>query len=819
VEKQIRPATSSSTRGASLSVLKREAAARRVSASFATVRDRTRDDRFNTDDEHDREPEGRGTARGGAHASKKRPGFPGRRAERNASVYNRLLRESRRSAAARRAGAGAGKENDDARVSLGAGEPVAQTAGSRNTAGHTTTEDEGGGYWATTEPDDACTSDADDRSKEEPSRSEETRRARVDAGGPDANAGRTPSVSEETVDEGDAVSESRASSKSFGPRKIPGVVFAPKDGVMNLKESRALESEDEDDDARGDDADARGRDDDVDTDSIASDANDSSASFFLEDSFASASSDPEAKDEDAPSEAETSESARRDPDPDDVDVVATLREDNLALRAKLREAADAIAASTRERAEASEEQTRARKDAETRDAEIETLRAEAKNAIRREKRLEKAVKKAESEVRRAVLEVSVSERRAADAEARARDAEARATDAEARARDATRLGESAVAAAEISKEKISTLADDLRRANEALAQMTEACEEAQLEAKATMVWRVARGENSETPDAARFVDDAAQKEREANASAAEAAARALAAAAAEAEAILVAGPEAIDPLDLESTPRGREDIPARFERAFDAGVARSLVSAARRAVVDAGLRDEELASLRSALNGETAAAKRAEREMAKLRARMHDSEADAHAAWTALDVERARVRALKTEGLAPEATRPKNVDPPGFRELLGEFSLPSPGSPSLAGSDVRAAMETDVAALDEVAARLDARGGTRDEKGGSNRVATPGSENPTGSKNPTTPKDDFAFDVDIGPENERAEKEIPCSESTRSRNRVEPSPPHPPLPLPRWPPPNNRASAAAASVDSPAMINLRTPTLERWAKR
>ena len=160
-----KPATSSSTRGASLSVLKREA------AEAAARRDAAALDKL--DKAHSVE-----FVRARTQAQKSQAK---RKGERNASVYNRLLRESRRSARAppRRdagspgAAARAGKENDASAAGLpvrpGSGEPrarVVEGSGDRHT-GHTTTEDEGGGYWATTEPEDAWTTDANDDRRSE----------------------------------------------------------------------------------------------------------------------------------------------------------------------------------------------------------------------------------------------------------------------------------------------------------------------------------------------------------------------------------------------------------------------------------------------------------------------------------------------------------------------------------------------------------------------------------------------------------------------------------------------------------------------------
>ena len=824
-----KPATSSSTRGASLSVLKREA------AEAAARRDAAALDKL--DKAHIGSVE---FVRARTQAQKSQAK---RKGERNASVYNRLLRESRRSA---RAPPRAGKENDASAAGLpvrpGSGEPrarVVEGSGDRHT-GHTTTEDEGGGYWATTEPEDAWTTDANDDRRSE-SRggdgpAEDARRAWLDAGspavpaandadthasavgpdvGPDAAPTRRPRGSSR-VDAVDAEPDEDDEYEAEAAESEEASVASSSPGARIVPEARAAASEDERSDSEDDSED--------DEDSFSSDV--ASLTLGSEDSFASASLEPEEE----PSAPESGESAGRDPHPDDVDVAATLREDNATLRSKLREAAAALAASARERAEAAEERERARKRAETRAAELASFR---RDASRTEKTLRRSTEKAESKARRAVEDAKDAERRAKDAERRAKDAEKLAADAESRARTAMRLRESAAAAADKARKKSATLVADLERTNEALAQMTEAAEEARAEAKASLVWRDARerGEAS-----------AAEPTDRADAAAAESAARALAAAAAEAEAILVAGPEGADPLDART--------PARATTSGDDfGAARSLVSAARRATVDAGLRAEELASLRSALTGEMAAARRAEREMAKLRAKLHDAEADAHAAWAALDVERARVTTSKvaSESAAGAEAAPA-VDartPASSASPPSAFNLLSLVSPSLTRSPGREAMETERAALDKVVAHLNARRARPEARGfaalerfggaaGANageatarRIAffcfkfwqqlaatsaTPGRASTPGTPSslpPSTPSDEFAFDVDVGIQ--------PGSREAATRSTVagpaSPSPPHPPAPLPRWEP------SAAAATDSPAMIDLRTPPLERWAKR
>ena len=829
-----KPATSSSTRGASLSVLKREvaeAAARRDAAALD-------------------KPEKAPNATVNPARTQTQKSLAKRKGERNASVYNRLLRESQRAARApprwegSRLPGALEKEND-------------ASAAAVSRAARAAAEDEGGGYWATAEepdePNDAWTMDANDDRRSETrgaarERDDDARRERLDAG---LESPGTPGpAGANDADADAAVSSAVASSPTRRPRVEPNqnaekrveaseasevsevereerasvASSSPGESKQIVAEARAAASEDERPEETN--AETSGtpfdfENDEESEDSFSSDV--ASLTLGSEDSFASASLEPEER----PSEPESGESAGRDPHPDDVDVAATLREDNVALRSKLREAAAALAASARERVEAAEERERARKRAETRAAELASFR---RATSRTEKTLRRSTDEAERKARRAVED-------AKDAERRAKDAERRAQDAERRARTATRLRESAVAAADEARKKSATLVAELERTNEALAQMTEAAEEARAEAKASLVWRVARekGEAGAAKPSDRADDDAA------DAKAAESAARALAAGAAEAEAILVAGPEGADPLDART--------PARATASGDDfGAARSLVSAARRATVDAGLRAEELASLRSALTGETAAARRAEREMAKLRAKLHDAEADAHAAWAALDVERARLASSKVPSASTDgAEAAPAIDvrtPPASASPLSAFNLLSLVSPSLTHSPGRKAMESDLTALDKVVAHLNARRARPETRGfaalerfggatGANadettarRIAffcfkfwqqlaatsaTPGRASNPGTPSsfpPSTPSDEFAFDVDVGiqPGSRKA--------STRSTatGPASPSPPHPP-----WPPPRQEPSAVA--MDSPAMIDLRTPPLERWAKR
>ena len=480
-----------------------------------------------------------------------------------------------------------------------------------------------------------------------------------------------------------------------------------------------------------------------------------------------------------------------------------------------------------------------RKDLATRDAEAEKLQREFGL---REKTLEKALEnikgklektqgrleKAESKASVAVDQASAaeksekaaekaavdSEKRAADFEKRAKASETLANDAEDRARTATRARESAKCDAERVAMQTDMLQQDLILVNEALTQMTEACEDARASTKAARVWRVARGESADTARPNRAVSD--------DSAAAEAAARALAAAVAEAEAILVAGPEGADVLNLRTPSK---DGVATGD---DFGAARSLVSAARRTCMDAKLRLEELHSLRLALTGEMAAARRAERETAALRSRTHSAEAEAHTAWFLLDVASSQIASGET-GKTPigrktetaNTSTPKPVGNDGHA-----FNLLSLVSPSLAYSPARVLVETEAAALDKVVAHLNKRRG-RDAVGFTSSIDNVGADDrrvaffcfrfwkqltamshrkslmATPAAVASRMEDEFAFDV------------ASAGVATEHCPLEHLSPPHRPLPLPRWAPPQEGTQAHV----SPSLIDFNTPPLERWARR
>ena len=845
--KSAKPATSSSTRGASLSLLKREAAERRTRQLH------------NVDTRHEKELDRRET--NNDDGVKKR----GKR-NANASVYNRLLRESQRSARVMKHQPSVktfgkttdvnSKENDE-NTALRDTNPfplnseVSHTGGGngnsrRKNTGHTTTEDEGGGYWATTEPDDGGTSGANDW--EDNTLEVTSHRAWLNAGGVreasctalnDVSETRNQATLREATnvgDENESGSESEASSSpeqvspssssssqiSKGSSTHIADVTSPCSNAgetsvaqVTLSDSRPQRSEDEapvDEEMSDDNSHSDASDHESESDaSFSSETH--SVSLGSEDSFASASLDPESLDGKDHSDAATSDSARLDPNPDDVDVAFALREDNAVLRAKLRQAADALSLSAKERTKSAETQARLNAELETKNLELEKLRRELG---RREKWLEKTQSKlenAESEAKYAFDEASTSLQSAKASEKRAKDFEKRAL-------SAIKLQESAELNQASAEQQSSKLVKDLERANEALLQMTEAAEEARAEAKAALVWRVARGESSGQPTNDQATD------RSQDTSAAEHTARALACAVAEAEQILNAGPEGVDPLDPRTPTKPGDDF----------GAARSLVSAARHTQVDAQMRLQELKALRTALTGEMAAARRAEREMHKLRSRTHDLEAEAHTLWQALDVERSKVA---TSTLSDDDTTVTHQTPIGGKQTA--FDLLSLVSPSLTYSPRRVAMESELQGLDKVVAHLNKQKGRSAigfaaldavGKGDDRRVAffcfkfwqqlaaisgvTPiAAKSTLPVKSPSgTPVqsisggDEFAFDVKqaLG-DGEKNETQKPTND---------PSPPHLPLPLPRWLP---TLEAPTQNSESPNMIDLNTPPLERWAKR
>lgn len=150
-----------------------------------------------------------------------------------------------------------------------------------------------------------------------------------------------------------------------------------------------------------------------------------------------------------------------------------------------------------------------------------------------------------------------------------------------------------------------------------------------------------------------------------------------------------AAPAASTPPPAASTPPPRADDDETSNRERDTALA------------------EELASLRAALAGELAAARRAEQDSERLRARVVEAESDARAAWFALHAERSRPR--DTFPAAPETTPP----PGPAAELL---ALVSPSL--LSESDDAVHLAAQATALDKVVSHLNARRMKRTSGGG-----------------------------------------------------------------------------------------------------
>ena len=340
-----------------------------------------------------------------------------------------------------------------------------------------------------------------------------------------------------------------------------------------------------------------------------------------------------------------------------MDVAATLRADNRELRRKLREAASTLSAAAKERVSSEAERARLRRElrdgeANRRRAEEEWSRREAElvgaktGALRAKATAEARAKSAERRSERGRKHSEEAEARVAAAERRAKDTNRRAEDAERRAKDANRRAEEA-------ERRAATVEEDLARARDALALMTETAEEARAEAKAMAVWRIEQGP------------------REAAAPAAS-----------------TPPPAASTPPPAASTPPPRADDETS-NRERDTALA------------------EELASLRAALAGELAAARRAEQDSERLRARVVEAESDARAAWFALHAERSRPR--DTFPAAPETTPP----PGPAAELL---ALVSPSL--LSESDDAVHLAAQATALDKVVSHLNARRMKRTSGGG-----------------------------------------------------------------------------------------------------
>ena len=289
--------------------------------------------------------------------------------------------------------------------------------------------------------------------------------------------------------------------------------------------------------------------------------------------------------------------------PRDVDVVNTLRGDNLELRDKLREATEMLSRVSEERAAATQQRT--------------LMQRQLKEAVATRERLRERE--------------AASEREKKDAADAARAAETRAKASEkkleklANAKKAALEAESRTVRAE---SRISALEMELAAMRERVERAEEERDEAKAESKAMAVWRI------ETDEAARSSDHAS-----------------LSAAVDEAELILAPfaeedGDEDIDTIlspQAKSTRAGhRDETNTRSKH--------PLVAVAARAAGNMGRREARLGDLLSALTGEMAASKRAEKEIGTLQKKVAELEMTAVAATRALEAERSGGGAFGASG-------------------------------------------------------------------------------------------------------------------------------------------------------------------------
>lgn len=519
-DRAARPATSSSQRGQSLSLLKREHAARQSPA-------------------HRRDPDAPLAAE--AESVHRPRHFQNSHTQ----VYNRLVAES----AARRArlprprddeggadhGADHGAEGaDDDEWRVRFDEPHAPPPHPRRNArvdasSKNTTEDEGGGYWGATEPEEGGNTDAHDEPDPtqllDPTRGGGARRSRRRGAGIGAPTG-------------------------IGPRT-----------------SSALRSPDGLDDDDGGDAMSTGEEDEPSDDAFDETGSDTG-------------SDVVAVGDDIGTLPRT------------VDVLGALRGDNLELRDKLREATEMLSRVSEERAAATRQRTLLQRQLKEATATRERLRE--REAVAERARREAAEAGAAAEARAKAAEKKLE--KLANAKKAALEAESRTVRAESR---------------------ISTLEMELASMRERVERAEEERDEAKAETKAMAVWRIEEDEKARSGDHA-----------------------ALVAAAEEAELILApfAGEDTDADIDAILSPQAKSGPGRRDEDEIRS--THPLASIAARAAANMERRESRLSSLLSALTGEMAASKRAEKEISQLRKRVAESETAAAAAIGALERER-----------------------------------------------------------------------------------------------------------------------------------------------------------------------------------
>ena len=516
-DRAARPATSSSQRGQSLSLLKREHAARQSPA-------------------HRRDPDAPLAAE--AESVHRPRHFQNSHTQ----VYNRLLAES----AARRArlqrprddeggadhGADHGADDDEWRVRRD--EPhappphprrVGAEASSKNT-----TEDEGGGYWGATEPEEGGNTDA---------------------------AYDVPSPTQLLVRGGGGARRSRRRGAGADARAVHVVPDPPANDVYSPDGGL-------DDDAG--DAMSTGEEDEPGSDAFDETDSDTGIDAAVGDDIGTL--------------------------PRTVDVLGALRGDNLELRDKLREATEMLSRVSEERAAATRQRT--------------LLQRQLKEATATRERLREREAAAERARREAAEAAASAEARAASAEKKLEKL--------ANAKKAALEAESRTVRAE---SRISALEMELASMRERVERAEEERDEAKAESKAMAVWRIEEDEKARSGDHA-----------------------ALAAAAEEAELILApfAGEDADTDIDAILSPQAKSGPGRRDEDEIRS--THPLAAIAARAAANMERRESRLSSLLSALTGEMAASKRAEKEISQLRKRVAESETAAAAAIGALERER-----------------------------------------------------------------------------------------------------------------------------------------------------------------------------------
>ena len=458
-------------------------------------------------------------------------------------MYNRLLAES----AARRAraprprddegGADHGADDDDEwRVRFDephAPPPHPRPRAAVDASSKNTTEDEGGGYWGATEPEEGGNTDAYD----------------------------VPSPGRLAADRGGGARRSRR--RGAGADARTPTVAPPRE------ESRSADGLDEDDDDDDGDAMSTGEEDEPSDDAFDETGGDTG-------------SDDAAVGDDIGTLPRT------------VDVLGALRGDNLELRDKLREATEMLSRVSEERAAATRQRT--------------LLQRQLKEATATRERL----REREAAAERARREAAGA---GAAAEARAKAAEKK-LEKLANAKKAALEAESRTVRAE---SRISALEMELASMRERVERAEEERDEAKAETKAMAVWRIEEDEKARSGDHA-----------------------ALVAAAEEAELILApfSGEDADTDIDAILSPQAKSG-PGRIDE-DEIRSTHPLAAIAARAAANMERRESRLSSLLSALTGEMAASKRAEKEISQLRKRVAESETAAAAAIGAL--ERARER-------------------------------------------------------------------------------------------------------------------------------------------------------------------------------